>query len=237
MKKIIFGLFLLLFIIPTSVQASGVFDFVSLVMPNGEEKTGFWPSQNDSKKSEIASFSATPLSSGARNDVPCDFGSRYDYRRDKCEKVFVPEYGRLNSDGISVSCEMGYILKYGKVQDSGLAGMTIDKCIKVVVPAHAQLSGTGDDFQCDRDFKRVEERCEKLILPANSHIAAGGNDFDCNTGYSKQDGKCVDARKPANAKFFPQSTLPEHAFWVGFNSWDCDSGYVKNYRKLKCDRI
>jgi hypothetical protein len=31
--------------------------------------------------------------------------------------------------------------------------------------------------------------------------------------------------------------LPEHAFWVGFNSWDCDAGYKKNFQGLSCDKV
>ncbi len=202
MKKIFFLILILILIIPSSVQASGVFDFVSLVITEkntlrdaqGDKSLDFDFRQDDSKDyPEIH-----------RTFSPCDFGFKFNYENHSCEKVVVPADGVLNEDGISVRCEVGYRLDYEK-----------NVCNKVIIPAYAQLSGTGDDFSCDRDFRRVGDTCEDLKLPANSHIAAGGNDFDCNTGYKKEGEKCVEAVKPANAKFFPNS-----------DEWYCENSYV-----------
>jgi hypothetical protein len=184
MKKFFALIVFLILIIPSSVQASGVFDLVSLMVPmtlQEREKKILKRVQHDKKPNwNIKSL--------------CEFGFRFNYKHHKCEKVIVPEHGMLNEDGISVRCEIGFKLSVDRLQ-----------CVKVKIPAHAQLSGTGDDFQCDRDFKRVEDICEKLLLPENSHIAAGGNDFDCNTGYTKINGRCEVTDKPINARFFPNS--------------------------------
>lgn len=198
MKKLLLLSLLLFLIIPSSVQASGVLDIVSLVVPTiKENKKVIGQSENTDK---------------SKKKLPCGFGFKFNYQSHTCEKVVVPEHGILNEDGISVRCEVGYKLL---MRSRNEFGMTYE-CNKIIIPAHAQLSGTGDDFQCDRDYRRVGDECVRLLLPPNSHIAAGGNDFDCNTGHTKVDGRCDLASKPVNAKFFPNS-----------DQWYCENGYKR----------
>ena len=225
MKKIVFGLFILFFLIPTSVRASGVFDFGGMVEPIRAEILK--RVLNDNTQSKANDTLMKEVKKVGESVPPCSFGFRYDYHRERCEKVFVPEHGVLNSDGLSVRCEVGYKLVRSEQfsVDSGQQ-INVDVCEKVQVPAHAQLSGSGDDFQCDRDYRRVGDLCEQVVIPSNGHIAAGGNDFDCNTGFSKDRDQCVDAVKPNYAKFFPNS-----------DDWYCDSGFRISEDGKSCEAV
>src|SRR5687768_11448967 len=124
MKKTLLVFILLLLIIPTSVQASGLLSFVPFADKAVVEHTVV--EKSHAKKTKV-----------------CDKGFVFDFSISKCKKIVVPEHGILDEEGHSFRCEFGFRKNLEK-----------NLCEKVELPAHASISGSGDDFQCDRDYRK-----------------------------------------------------------------------------------
>lgn len=63
--------------------------------------------------------------------------------------------------------------------------------IPETVPANAYLNGSGRDWNCERGFRREDERCIAVSLPPHSYLDYSGSDWRCESGFRKQGATCA----------------------------------------------
>ena len=254
MKRLI-GLFILLFLlIPTSVQASGVFDFVSMVLPKNDSFTkqaGFRTSRNDSVIAD---------SRFHNKDLLCEVGYKLDYgslidsgqARMTCNKVIIPSNAQLSGTGDDFQCDRDF-------KRNG------DLCEKLMLPANAHIAAGGNDFDCNTGYTKDgdkqslasgDAKCIDAHKPANAKFFPQSDDWYCENGYVQNGDKCESLKVPSNGRasetgtFFyclpghklaenkidcEQIKVPENAQpnWLG--SWDCNQGYRKD--NDRCEKV
>src|SRR3989344_6370996 len=98
-----------------------------------------------------------PQQSLASKSKACDLGYRVNTQTKSCEKVKVPENGKLNRFGDDFECNRGYM----KNSENW-------SCNQIKLPENGVLTVAGNDWRCISTYKREGDRCLKVEKPENS---------------------------------------------------------------------
>jgi len=156
-----------------------------------------------------------PQQSLASKSKACDLGYRVNTQTKSCEKVKVPENGKLNRFGDDFECNRGYM----KNSENW-------SCNQIKLPENGVLTVAGNDWRCISTYKREGDRCLKVEKPENSKYLEQGYEWFCHSNFKKEGEKCLRFDIPANAKLS----------YLG-NDWLCNKGFVKNPEKKSCEAV
>ncbi len=85
------------------------------------------------------------------------------------------------------------------------------------IPEHAYIT-FGDSWQCERGFKRDEDKCQSIKVPEHAFLtdSSWGDNWKCERGFKKTEDECQSIK------------VPEHAFLAEYgDSWKCERGFKR----------
>ena len=217
MKKTIFLLLLILFLLPVTILAAKT---ETKPPKNGKLNTfkddfecdrGFIKNKSNWSCDKI-NLPENAVLTLAGNDWTCI--ANYKRVGDRCEKVTLPENAKFAVQGSEWYCNFGY-------EKQG------DKCIKLEIPTNARWSYDGNDWECNKGFKESEDgkSCIEVKIPDNAQSNYIGT-FTCNSGFKKVEDRCEKQPDITNGYFYNTGS-----------DFYCAKGFKKNEAERKCDEI
>lgn len=180
------------------------------------------------------------------NSWDCNRGFKMNSAHTACEEIRIPGNASANTIG-NFNCNAGF-KRIG------------DECEKVPDAEHGKFYEFGADFYCYQGFKRNEgtRKCDKIQIPENAFEDSTSLDgWNCFSGYLKEGDECKKFDLPEHGFWFhdfwgcepgykkisdrkvcEKIRIPENAHASNtFDGWLCNSGYTKNYRDNRCEKV
>jgi len=114
---------------------------------------------------------------------------------------------------------ISYIQKFHTDANTSFVPCGIDPDLYpyVKVPRNAFLNFDGHNWECERGYRRVEERCEPFRIPWYAVYDSTWHDWECKRGERRVGDKCESIKIPSNAVL----NFDGH-------DWECGRGYRRN---------
>ena len=84
------------------------------------------------------------------------------------------------------------------------------------LPPHAKWQSWGNGWECQRGYRKEDQRCIEIDVPPHAFLDAIGHDWECERGYRREGGRCVPVQVPEHA----------HLAYSG-HGWTCNDGYQR----------
>jgi len=84
------------------------------------------------------------------------------------------------------------------------------------LPPHAKWQSWGNGWECQRGYRKEDQRCIEIDVPPHAFLDVFGHDWECERSYRREGERCVPVQ------------VPEHAHLdITGHDWECQRGYRK----------